>query len=130
MKTNYKRTLRGYSSNEVNEKITQLDIEFNEEINKYSSELSISIENNNKLKQELEELKLKIKSYKESKEKVQEVLYGSFVQAFSKVYDSEKMLNEMIEYKTQILETQEKKESEIKASINKLLKEVDCIIEK
>lgn len=130
MKTNYKRTLRGYSSNEVNEKITQLDIEFNEEINKYSSELSISIENNNKLKQELEQLKLKMKSYKESKEKVQEVLYGSFVQAFSKVYDSEKMLNEMIEYKTQILETQEKKESEIKSSINKLLKEVDCIIEK
>ncbi|KZL92153.1 hypothetical protein [Clostridium magnum] len=130
MKTNYKRTLRGYSSNEVNEKITQLNIEFKEEFNKYSSELSISTENNKKLKQELEELKLKMKSYKESKEKLQEVLYGSFVQAFGKVYDSEKMLNEMIEYKTQILETQEKKDSEIKSSINKLLKEVDCIIEK
>jgi hypothetical protein len=130
MKTNYKKTFRGYSFNEVNEKITELDLEFKEEFNKYNSQLSIGIKNNNKLKQELEKLKLKMKSYKESKAKLQGALYGSFVQSFSKVYDSEKMLNEMIEYKTQILENQEKKESEIKASINKLLKEVDCILEK
>jgi uncharacterized sodium:solute symporter family permease YidK len=77
----------------------------------------------------LEELELKMKSYKEFKEKLAETLYGSFVESFNKVYNSEKMLNEMIEYKTQILKKQEKKESEIKLSINKLLKEVDCILD-
>lgn len=129
MKTNYKRTLMGYSPKEVEERINGLDVQFKEEFNKYNDELSVSIKKNNGLKQELEELQLKMKSYKEFKENLKEILYGSFVESFNKVYDSEKMLNEMIKYKTQILEKQEKKESEIKLSINKLLKEIDCILD-
>lgn len=130
MKTNYKRAFLGYSTKEVDERINGLDVQFKEELNKYNSELSVSMENNNKLKQELEELQLKMKSYKEFKEKLAEILYSSFVESFNKVYDSEKMLSEMIEYKTQILKKQEKKESEIKLSINKVLKEIDYILDK
>lgn len=130
MKTNYKRAFLGYSTKEVDERINGLDVQFKEELNKYNSELSVSMENSNKLKQELEELQLKMKSYKEFKEKLEEILYSSFVESFNKVYDSEKMLSEMIEYKTQILKKQEKKESEIKLSINKVLKEIDYILDK
>lgn len=128
MNTNYKRTLLGYSPNEVNEKINQLEMKFEEELNGYNKELSVSIEKNNTLKQELEEINLEMESYKKLKEKLQEVLYSSFIEDFSKIYDSEKMLNEMIKYKTHILETQEKKESEINLSINKLLERIECIL--
>jgi hypothetical protein len=125
----FKRAITGYKPNEVNKIIELQNSEFEREYKENNNEFAAVITENEMLKRELENIKQQMSSHKAPREKLENILYTNYIEAASLVYEEEKKLERMIREKTSILEIQKNKSLEIKASINKLLSEVQEIIE-
>ena len=94
----------------------------------YEKQISVLIEENKKLQEEIKVLESTMTEFKVAKNILQQRLYSSHMEICRMLKDSEKKFEDMIQYKKSILTAQQDKNAQIKASINKLMDQIQFII--
>lgn len=128
MSRKFKRSFIGYKQKDVIEEFEIQKADFDKLNSDYDEEILQLNNEINQLRQEIEKLQLDMTQRSEKKKKVQDILYNAHLDACMEIHEIEKKFEEMIQYKTNIIKNQQKKNLEIKVSINKLMKKLQWII--
>ena len=128
MGTNFKKNPMGYNYKDVEEQFTNEKNRFKKDYSKYESELGSLVNKNQKLKKEIDSIEVQMADYKKIRKDIESKLYSAHIDACKKVYNTGKKFDDMVEYKAKIIEKQQNKNSQIKASINKLIEKIQSII--
>lgn len=118
----------GYDDKDVEGQFSKEKGRFKTEYAKYERELESLTNKNQRIKKEITELEAQMVDYKKTRKEIERRLYTAHIEASKKVYKTGKKFDEMVEYKTKIIEKQQSKNVQIKGSINKLIEKIQAII--
>jgi cell division septum initiation protein DivIVA len=127
--SNFKHSLIGYKTSEVKQALDFKNDEFEKLYKEYREELFKLINENQRLKGEVDNLEGETSVYRASKEKIKNTLYDEYMKDISALHAAEKKLACMIGEKNKLIEIKRNKGEAIKLSINRLLEEVQAIVE-
>jgi predicted nucleic acid-binding Zn-ribbon protein len=128
MDKRFKKALLGYKPKEIEEILNEENSNFEKAYKEYSKELTITAEENERLKEELESIKQSTASFKDSKKAVQDMLYEAHIDTVKLLYEAEKRFEGMVTEKSGVLQMQKAKNESIKASVNRLVNDVEAIV--
>lgn len=128
MGNKFSKALFGYSEKEVSRVLDNISDEFDLTIKEYNYKENELKKENIKLINEIHELNEKMKDYNNLNDKLSEILYNSHVNSANKIYNSEKKLDEMINYKNEIIKKLEEKNEKINSDIRHLMNKINDLI--
>lgn len=128
MKKSFSRVLFGYSKSQVKEKIDKATVDIDNEFQECKNKEKTLNEENLRLKKEMQVINEKMRDYKELRGKLTEMLYESHMNAITPIYNSQKKIDEMLEYKSNIAKKLENKNEEINNAINNLILNIKSIM--
>lgn len=124
----FKKSLVGYNPADVKNEIKKQENEFYTLFNSYSVELDMLTKKNKELKEQLKLLKEQTTNNKIQSEELKKGLYAKYMDACTRIYEVEKKLEEMVAYKSSVLQNKQRKNHEIQSTISKLSNELNAMI--
>lgn len=128
MGNKFSKALFGYSEKEVSRVLDDISDEFDLTIKEYTYKENELKKENIKLINEIDELNEKMKDYNTLNDKLSEILYKSHVNSANKIYNAEKKLEEMINYKNEIIKKLEEKNEKMNSDIRHLMNKINDLI--
>lgn len=127
--SNFKHSLIGYKKSEVERALNFENDEFEKLYKEYGEELFKLINENQRLKGEVDNLEGETTVYRASKEKIKDNLYNAYMKDITGLHAAEIKLASMVDEKIKLIEIKKNKSEAIRLSINRLLDEIQTIVE-
>ena len=115
----------GYNPKDFESKLMALDREYEKKAIEYSHKLDKLKNENSKLLEEINRLESEIAEYRSAKTELEKNLARKYAEFCKDLYDAENRLNEMVDYKTEVINTLEYKSRELKRQSEGLLDNID-----
>jgi predicted nuclease with TOPRIM domain len=128
MNKKFKSSFLGYNPEKVINEVEKQNMEFEKAYNLHKNRLNNLLKENVKLNEEKDALCSQMAGYKTSMKDLEKLLFETYINACTVVYNSNKNLDEMVKEKTTILKERENKNNEVNQSINNLIEQVQMIL--
>lgn len=127
MERRYKRAFVGYRKTDVDNMIASILSQMEGAAKTYENEKNSLLDINDRLKKEIAAAESEMRNFRDIQSQLEKSLYSGFMEACQKVYDTEKLFDESINSKAQVLKLQQEINDRIKSLTGGLLEQIKLI---